>query len=507
MEAVAPDRRLADRYVLEELIATGGMAEVWRGRDEVLARRVAVKILRSDLAGDPDVAERFQREAIAAARLTHPSIISVYDTGLEDGTRYIVMEHFAGPSLRNVLDQRGWLPAAESVAIVLPVLDALAYAHESGLVHRDVKPGNVLVGDGGRPVKVTDFGIAKAAFAGGKLTTTGSLLGTVRYISPEQVEGREVDARSDLYSAGAVMYETLTGRPPFEGPNDVATAMMRLTTDPLPPRAGRPERGHWRDRWPRSDPGGGGPRLRSRGCRPHGEPGAGSSRHRRRPRHRMEDRPLQHRRLRAPEGRRGTLDRPRPRPRGLPHPDQELHPGLELRAPIRSARPPLRTAGIQGRHHLLSNELRAGEHRLEAGPDAGTAHLDHPARARCGAIRCRGGRGRGPGTGVSAPQGPDPADAELVRRARGGDEQAVARLMQRHERRVYNLAYRMLGNAEDARDATQDAFLSCFRHLDRFRGESQFATWLHRIAINACYDSLRRRHDTKSLDDEPFEIH
>jgi len=240
MEAVAPDRRLADRYVLEELIATGGMAEVWRGRDEVLARRVAVKILRSDLAGDPDVAERFQREAIAAARLTHPSIISVYDTGLEDGTRYIVMEHFAGPSLRNVLDQRGWLPAAESVAIVLPVLDALAYAHESGLVHRDVKPGNVLVGDGGRPVKVTDFGIAKAAFAGGKLTTTGSLLGTVRYISPEQVEGREVDARSDLYSAGAVMYETLTGRPPFEGPNDVATAMMRLTTDPLPPRAVRP---------------------------------------------------------------------------------------------------------------------------------------------------------------------------------------------------------------------------------------------------------------------------
>src|SRR5439155_359792 len=145
MEAVAPDRRLADRYVLEELIATGGMAEVWRGRDEVLARRVAVKILRSDLAGDPDVAERFQREAIATA-----------------------------------------------------------------------------------------------AFAGGKLTTTGSLLGTVRYISPEQVEGREVDARSDLYSAGAVMYETLTGRPPFEGPNDVATAMMRLTTDPLPPRAVRP---------------------------------------------------------------------------------------------------------------------------------------------------------------------------------------------------------------------------------------------------------------------------
>jgi RNA polymerase sigma-70 factor, ECF subfamily len=108
---------------------------------------------------------------------------------------------------------------------------------------------------------------------------------------------------------------------------------------------------------------------------------------------------------------------------------------------------------------------------------------------------------------VSAPQGPDPADEELVRRVRGDDEQAFAHLMQRHERRVYNLAYRMLGNAEDARDATQEAFLSCFRHLDRFRGESQFATWLHRIATNACYDSLRRRHDTKSLDDEPFEIH
>jgi tRNA A-37 threonylcarbamoyl transferase component Bud32 len=238
MEAVAPERRLAGRYVLEELIATGGMAEVWRARDDVLARMVAVKILRADLADDPSLSERFQREAVTAARLTHPHIVSVFDTGVDDDTRYIVMEHFAGRSLREILEDRKALPTGESVSIMLPVLEALGFAHGHGLIHRDVKPGNILVEDG--RVKVTDFGIAKAAYAHGDLTTTGAMLGTVRYVSPEQVEGGEIDSRSDLYSAGVVLYEMLTGRPPFTAQTDVATAMMRLTSDPLPPRAIRP---------------------------------------------------------------------------------------------------------------------------------------------------------------------------------------------------------------------------------------------------------------------------
>ena len=238
MEAVAPERRLAGRYVLEELIATGGMAEVWRARDEVLARMVAVKILRADLADDPSLSERFQREAVTAARLTHPHIISVFDTGIDDDTRYIVMEYFAGRSLREILEDRKALPTDESVSIMLPVLDALGFAHGNGLIHRDVKPGNILVENG--RVKVTDFGIAKAAYAHGDLTTTGAMLGTVRYVSPEQVEGGEIDSRSDLYSAGVVLYEMLTGRPPFAAQTDVATAMIRLTSDPLPPRAIRP---------------------------------------------------------------------------------------------------------------------------------------------------------------------------------------------------------------------------------------------------------------------------
>jgi serine/threonine-protein kinase len=231
MEAVAPKGRLAGRYLLEELIASGGMAEVWRARDDVLARMVAVKILRSDLAEDAALSERFQREAVAAARLNHPNIISVFDTGNDGGVRYIVMEHFAGQSLQEIEAQRA-IGTDEAVSIMLPVLDALGFAHGHGVVHRDVKPGNILVGPSDR-VKVTDFGIAKAAHAGADLTTTGALLGTVRYVSPEQVQGGPIDAAADLYSTGVVLYELLTGRPPFSAESDVATAMLRLTADPL----------------------------------------------------------------------------------------------------------------------------------------------------------------------------------------------------------------------------------------------------------------------------------
>jgi hypothetical protein len=238
MEAPAPNRRLAGRYVLEELIDTGGMAEVWRARDEVLARPVAVKILRDHLARDPGFAKRFQLEAVAAARLTHPNVVSVYDTGQDDGLSFIVMEHLDGRNLREILDERGPLEPEEVVALVAPVLSALAYAHANGVVHRDVKLANILVAEDGR-VQVTDFGIAKAAFTGADLTTTGKALGTVRYLSPEQVQGAEVDARSDLYSVGVVLYELLTGRAPFQAETDMATALMRLDHDPTPPRAYR----------------------------------------------------------------------------------------------------------------------------------------------------------------------------------------------------------------------------------------------------------------------------
>jgi hypothetical protein len=238
MEAVGPGHRLAGRYVLEEVTATGGMAAVWRARDEVLARRVAVKILREDLATEPGFAERFQREAVAAARLTHPNVISVFDTGQEGGIRYIVMEHFEGESLGAVLGREAPLDPDRAVSLARPLLSALAAAHRSGLIHRDVKPANILVGDG--VVKVTDFGIAKAAFDTRELTTTGALIGTARYLSPEQVQGGEVDERSDLYSTGVVLFEMLTGRPPFEASTELATAMMRLTREPLEPRALRP---------------------------------------------------------------------------------------------------------------------------------------------------------------------------------------------------------------------------------------------------------------------------
>jgi hypothetical protein len=238
MEAVAPGRRLAGRYVLEELTATGGMAAVWRGRDEILARKVAVKILREDLATDPGFAERFQREAVAAARLTHPNVISVFDTGEEDGVRYIVMEHFEGHSLRALLGPETPMEPDRVVELVKPVLSALAAAHSAGLIHRDVKPANILVGNG--MVKVTDFGIAKAAFDTRELTTTGALIGTARYLSPEQVQGGEIDGRSDLYSVGVVLFEMLTGRPPFEAATDLATAMMRLTREPVEPGSLKP---------------------------------------------------------------------------------------------------------------------------------------------------------------------------------------------------------------------------------------------------------------------------
>jgi tRNA A-37 threonylcarbamoyl transferase component Bud32 len=231
-------RTLAGRYLLEEEVASGGMGTVWRARDRVLSREVAVKVLHERLAREPDLLERFRLEAVAAARLSHPNVVRVFDTGIDDGVCFIVMELFDATTLESRLAE-GPLPPAEAASIARGMLHGLAHAHREGVVHRDVKPGNVLIDRSGL-VKVTDFGIAKAAFATSDLTTTGDLLGTARYLAPEQVDGGAVDHRADLYSSGIVLYEALTGRPPFEGRTHIATATMRLTADPPPPGAIRP---------------------------------------------------------------------------------------------------------------------------------------------------------------------------------------------------------------------------------------------------------------------------
>ena len=208
------------------------MATVWRGEDPLLARLVAVKTLDPHLAEDEAFRTRFRREAVAAAAVAHPNIVATYDTGEDDGVAYIVMELVEGATLRQAIDLHGALPPARAADIAAQVADALAAAHARGLVHRDVKPSNVLVQLDGR-VKVTDFGIAKAADqTGDELTRAGSVLGTARYLAPEQLEGQPVDERADVYSLGLVLYEMLTGRAPFGADTEIATAVARLTTTP-----------------------------------------------------------------------------------------------------------------------------------------------------------------------------------------------------------------------------------------------------------------------------------
>src|SRR5690349_7756143 len=215
------------------------MATVWIADDPVLSRRVAVKVLRADLAADDGTRTRFRNEAIAAARLSHPNIVSTYDTGDDEGVAYIVMELVDGPTLRHLIDEHGGLPVADVIRIGKQVADALDAAHRAGFVHRDVKPANVLVPRTG-PVKVTDFGIAKAA-GGDDLTRTGTVMGTARYLAPEQVNGRPTDPRTDVYALGLLLYGALCGHPPFGGDTEIATAMARLTTSAPAVRAERPE--------------------------------------------------------------------------------------------------------------------------------------------------------------------------------------------------------------------------------------------------------------------------
>ena len=237
---------LAGRYEIREMIGRGGMAEVHLGYDRRLSRIIAIKLLRSDIAGDPTFQARFRREAQSAAALNHPSIVSVYDSGEEQVTTpngavrsvpYIVMEYVEGHTVREFLGEGEAVPIPEAVEIVTGVLDALEYSHRAGIIHRDIKPGNIMLTSTGA-VKVMDFGIARAVEdSAATVTQTHAVVGTAQYLSPEQARGEVVDARSDLYSTGCLLYELLTGKPPFTGDSAVAIAYQHVREIPRPPSA------------------------------------------------------------------------------------------------------------------------------------------------------------------------------------------------------------------------------------------------------------------------------
>jgi serine/threonine-protein kinase len=235
-------RILGGRYQLGSLLGAGGMASVYLATDRVLQRQVAVKVLSPPDAQDPAVVERFRREARTAARLSHPNVVTVFDSGSDGQLHYLVMEYVAGESLAELLARQGRLAPRRAAELAMQVCAALAAAHAQGLVHRDVKPANVLLDGDGR-VQVTDFGIAKAA-AADTLTGSGMVLGTAAYLSPEQARGEPVDARSDLYGLGCVLYELLCGSPPFgsgaDGPQ-VAVAARHVREPPEPPSARNPQ--------------------------------------------------------------------------------------------------------------------------------------------------------------------------------------------------------------------------------------------------------------------------
>lgn len=236
-------KKLANRYELGEPIGRGGMADVFEAFDSRLNRTVAIKILRSDLAHDPAFIARFRKEAQAAAALNHPTIVAVYDTG-EDiygegrsatNVPYIVMEYVDGTTLRDIIKSGRKLPPERALRIIAGVLDALAYSHRHGIIHRDIKPANIMIARSG-DVKVMDFGIARAlADASNTMTGGQTVMGTAQYLSPEQAKGEAVDARSDLYSAGVLLYELLTGRPPFSGESPVAIAYQHVSEIPTYP--------------------------------------------------------------------------------------------------------------------------------------------------------------------------------------------------------------------------------------------------------------------------------
>jgi serine/threonine-protein kinase len=235
------DRTFDKRYVIRRKLGSGGMADVYLAEDQELGRRVALKLLNDRHAADDQFVERFRREAQSAAGLNHPNIVSIFDRGQAEGTYYIAMEYLDGRTLKELLVRNGPTPIPIAIDYARQILGALAFAHRNGIVHRDIKPHNIVVGSDGR-LKVTDFGIARSGAS--QMTEAGSIVGTAQYLSPEQARGAPVDPRSDLYSLGVVLYEMLTGTVPFSGDTPVEIAMKHLSQVPEPPSKLRPEVPH-----------------------------------------------------------------------------------------------------------------------------------------------------------------------------------------------------------------------------------------------------------------------
>jgi serine/threonine-protein kinase len=232
MQTLAPDTIVDERYRILNRIGSGGMADVYCAEDTQLGRKIALKVLYRRFAEDEEFVERFRREASAAAGLQHPNVVQVFDRGEWDGTYYIAMEYLPGRSLKQIIREEGPLDPQFAIDIAVQVLKAARFAHKRGIVHRDIKPHNVIVDDEGR-VKVTDFGIARAGAS--EMTETGAIIGTAQYLSPEQAQGHAVSPRSDLYSIGVVLYEMLTARVPFEADSAVTIALKHVSAEPTPP--------------------------------------------------------------------------------------------------------------------------------------------------------------------------------------------------------------------------------------------------------------------------------
>src|ERR1700756_2915369 len=230
---VEPDTIIDGRYRVISRVGSGGMADVYLAEDQLLGRMLAVKLLHHHFAEDQEFVERFKREASSAAALSHPNIVGIFDRGEWGGTYYIAMEYVEGRSLKDALRQDGAMDAASAIDIVIQILRAARFAHKRGVIHRDLKPHNVIIDEKGR-ARVTDFGIARAGAS--DMTLTGSIMGTAQYLAPEQAQGHPVSAATDLYSIGVILYELLTGVVPFEGETAIAIAYKQGSAQPRPPR-------------------------------------------------------------------------------------------------------------------------------------------------------------------------------------------------------------------------------------------------------------------------------
>ncbi len=232
MAEPTPNTLIDGRYKVLSRLGSGGMADVFLVEDEQLGRKVALKLLHGRFSADPDFVERFRREAQSAAGLQHPNVVGIYDRGTYDDTYYIAMEYLPGRSLKQLIRQEAPLDPVRAIDITIQILKAARFAHRRGVIHRDLKPHNVIIDDSDQ-AKVTDFGIARAGAS--DMTETGSIMGTAQYLSPEQAQGHSVSATSDLYSIGVVLYEMLTGRVPFDGDSPVTIALKHVSEAPVPP--------------------------------------------------------------------------------------------------------------------------------------------------------------------------------------------------------------------------------------------------------------------------------